>query len=62
MAMPGPIKPSHRGLLHRKMGVPQGQKISISALMHEKAKAKRTHNAALMKQTTYAINARHWGH
>lgn len=61
MPVPGPIKPSHRGLLHRKMGIPQGQKISIADLMHEKSKARKTHDPALMKQTTYAINARHWG-
>ena len=61
MAVPH-IQPSHQGLLHRKMGIPEGQKITIGQLMREKTKAARTHNPALMKQATFAINARGWQH
>ena len=53
------IKPSHKGLLHKKMGVPQGKKIGAKALAKEKKVAKRTHNTKLMKEVTFAQNFGH---
>lgn len=53
------IKPIHRGLLHEKMHVPKGQKITAGDLMAEKAKAKRTGNHALMKEVVFAQNFGH---
>lgn len=50
------IKPSHRGLLHEKMGIPKDKKITAGELMAEKSKAKRTHNTALMREVTFAQN------
>lgn len=50
------IKPSHRGLLHKKLGVPQGDKIPRGKLAAAKKRAKRTHDTALMKEVTFAQN------
>lgn len=50
------IKPSHRGLLHKRLGVPQGQKISVGAMM----KAKRSASPSLRKQANFALVARRW--
>ena len=50
------IKPSHKGLLHRKLGVPQGQKIPASKL----AAAKRSSSPAERKEATFATNAKKW--
>lgn len=52
------IQPSHKGLLHKAMGVPEGKKLSIGDIMATKAKAKRTGNTKLEKQATYAANVR----
>lgn len=52
MAYPPMIKPSHRGLLHKKLGVPQGEKIpekKIEAAKHSKSPAER-------KEATFAEN------
>lgn len=52
------IKKSHRGLLHRDLGVPQGQKIPVGrirAALHSKSAARR-------KRAQFAINARKWNH
>jgi hypothetical protein len=56
------IKESHKGKLHRRMGVPAGHKIGIGDLMREKAKARREHDPSLMKEATFALNARKWNH
>jgi hypothetical protein len=53
------IKPSHRGLLHRELGIPEGENISLGTLMREKEKAKRTGNGKMMKQVTFAENFGH---
>ena len=53
------IKPSHRGELHRELGVPVGTKIGASKLASTKARAKRTGNSKLMKQVTFAQNFGH---
>lgn len=54
------IKKTHQGMLHEALGVPKGEKISVGALMQAKARAKKTGNAKLMKQATFAANAREW--
>ncbi len=49
------IKPSHRGLLHRKLGVPQGQRIpgaKITAALHSSS-------PALRKEANFARNFGH---
>lgn len=53
------IKKSHEGLLHKKLGVPQDQKIKSSKLAAAKKRAKRTHDTALMKEVTFAQNFGH---
>lgn len=45
------IKPSHRGLLHKKLGVPQGQKIPRSDLT-----VRPGDSTALVKEKTFAKN------
>ena len=52
------IKPSHEGLLHKKLGVKQGSKIPASKL----AAAKNSSSAATRKQATFAQNAKSWHH
>ncbi len=52
------IKPSHKGLLHKKLGVPQGQHIpagKLSAALHSSS-------PALRKEANFARNASHWNH
>ena len=51
------IKKSHKGLLHKDLGVPQGQKIPASKL----AAAKNSSNPAERKRATFAANAKKWG-
>ena len=53
------IKPSHKGLLHKKMGVKPGKKIGEKALATEKAKAKKTGDKKLMKEVVFAQNFGH---
>lgn len=50
------IKPSHKGLLHKALGVPQGTKISMADLV----KAKRSKSPAMRKRATFAMNAKSW--
>jgi hypothetical protein len=54
MAVPM-IKPSHRGLLHKKLGVPQDEKIPEAKI----AAAKRSKSPALRKEATFAQNFGH---
>lgn len=51
------IKPSHKGLLHKKLGVPQGEKIPAAKL----AKAAKSKSPALRKEANFAKNAKDWG-
>ncbi len=51
-----------QGALHQQLGISQKQGISTGRLEQAKAKAKRTHNAILMKRATFALNARKWHH
>ena len=62
MSYPPKIKSSHRGLLHKELGIPQGEKIGDARLEAAKARAKRTHNTALMKRATFALNFNDHGH
>lgn len=50
------IKPSHRGLLHKDLGVPQGQPIPVIKLQKRKATA----SPAEKKRIVFAENARKW--
>jgi hypothetical protein len=51
------IKPSRKGLLHKDLGVPEGQKIPAAKI----AAAKKSSNPAIRKRATFAANARKWG-
>ena len=51
------IKPSHKGLLHKDLGVPVSQPLTLGDL----AKAKRSPSKAVRKRATFAANARRWG-
>jgi hypothetical protein len=52
------IKPSRKGLLHKKLGVPQGEKIPASKL----AKAKKSKSPSLRKEANFAVNAKKFDH
>lgn len=52
------IKPSHKGLLHKNLGEPQGKKLTVS----EEESAKKSSNPAVRKRATFALNARKWNH
>ena len=54
------IKPSHQGLLHEHLGIAEGQKLTIGDLMRAKKRAKKSGNGTLMKEATFAANARSW--
>jgi hypothetical protein len=52
------IKPSHKGLLHEKLGVPEGKPIPAGKI----ARAKDSSSPALRKEATFAANAKRWNH
>lgn len=52
------IKPSHKGLLHKKLGVAAGEKIPAKKL----SKALHSANPALRKEANFAKNAKGWSH
>jgi hypothetical protein len=52
------IKPSRKGLLHKKLGVPQGTKIPAKKL----SAAKKSKSPALRKEANFAINAKGFNH
>ena len=52
------IKPSHKGLLHKNLGVKKGKKLTMEQLM----RAKHSSSGAERKRATFAINARSWHH
>lgn len=54
------IQPSHAGLLHKAMGVPEGKKLSLADILRTKSRAKRSGDPKLVKQATFAANARSW--
>lgn len=51
------IKPSHKGLLHKELGVALGKKIPASKL----AAASKSASPAEQKRITFAENAKKWG-
>lgn len=52
------IKPSRKGLLHRKLGVAQGSKIPASKL----EAAKHSKSPSIRKEANFALNARSFHH
>jgi len=52
------IKPSHKGLLHKDLGVAQGKKLSVKS----EEEAKHSSNPAERRRATFALNARKWHH
>lgn len=52
------IKPSHKGLLHKKLGVPQGQKIPQARI----DKAAKSKSPALRKEADFAKIAKKFQH
>lgn len=52
------IKASHRGLLHKELGVSSGSKIPASKL----SKAAHSSNPAERKRAVFAENAKKWNH
>jgi hypothetical protein len=56
------IKESHKGLLHKQMGIPVGKKIPASKLAAKKAKDKKSGNVAAFKRDVFAENAKHFKH
>jgi oligoendopeptidase F len=50
------IKKSHKGLLHRDLGVATGKKIPEAKL----ATAKKSKDPAVRKRATFAESAKHW--
>lgn len=52
------IKASHKGLLHKDLGVPEGKKIPKVKLN----KALHSKNAAVKKRAVFAENAKSWHH
>jgi hypothetical protein len=50
------IKKSHRGWLHKNLGVPAGQTLTLAEL----DKAAKSKSAAVRKRATFAKNARSW--
>lgn len=52
------IKPSRKGLLHKKLGVPQGERIPAGKLQEALHSASPT----LRKEANFARNARKFNH
>lgn len=52
------IKKSHQGLLHKQLGVPQGQPIPVAKI----EKAANSSDPATRKRANFALNARKWNH
>jgi hypothetical protein len=52
------IKPSHKGLLHKRLGVKKGSKIPVAAL----EKAAHSSSETAREQAQFALNSRKWRH
>lgn len=52
------IKPSHKGLLHKDLGVKAGAPIPAKKL----EKAENSQSPAVRKRAVFAENAKHWHH
>lgn len=50
------IKPSHKGALHKVLGIAKGKKIPVAKLRA----AKHSKSAKERKEATFALNARKW--
>lgn len=50
------IKPSHKGLLHKDLGVKQGKKLTEKQI----EKAEKSSDPAVRKRATFAENAKKW--
>jgi hypothetical protein len=50
------INPSHRGMLHADLGVPQGQKIPMAKL----ESAKHSKSPAVRRRANFAMAAKGW--
>lgn len=53
------IKPSHKGLLHKDLGIKANKMIPTSVI---KKKLSGNPSPALKKRLVFAENARHWNH
>ena len=54
----GEITIKHPGALHREMGIPEGKKIPMKDLQHEKRVAEKTGDTTLSKRVNFALNFR----
>lgn len=52
------IKPSHKGLLHEDLGVPEGKKLTQAELN----KGLHSEDPKVRSRTHFALNARKWDH
>lgn len=52
------IKPSHKGKLHKALGIPEGEDIPVERLKE----AKNSKDPDIRREATFALNARHWHH
>ena len=50
----------HPGLLHKKLGIPEGQEIPVSLLESTKARAIKEGNKKLEEEANFALTARKW--
>lgn len=56
------IKKSHRGDLHKRLGVPEGQTIPRGKIEADLRHAKKTHNLKDIKQDEFALDAEKFSH
>lgn len=54
------IKPENKGKLRKKMGTAKDKNIDVASLRKKLAAAKKAGNTALVKQITFALNAKKW--
>jgi len=52
------LNPAHRGLLHKRLGIAEGKKLSVKNL----AQAARSQNPKEREEANFAKNARSWKH
>ena len=52
------IKSSHKGLLHKDLGIAEGEHISDEKL----EAAKQSKDPLIRRRATFALNVRHWHH
>ena len=52
------IKASHKGKLHKALGVKKGKKLTSAEI----SKAKNSKNPKVRKEATFAANAKKWKH